>query len=120
MHSLGVLTEIFYWTQSYHSQINFLKLIQIIDGALSREEIGLKKGAKLLFFQVGKVSTEMHKSQGIALVAALLLVVVVGIVAPTVLETTSTELKISENQKRAVQDFYAAEAGLAEGQVRRR
>lgn len=52
-------------------------------------------------------------NQGFALVAALLLVVVVGIVAATVLQTTSTEIKISGNQKRAVQEFYAAEAGLA-------
>lgn len=52
--------------------------------------------------------------------AALLLVVVVGIVAATVLQTTSTEIKISGNQRQAVQDFYAAEAGLAEGQARLR
>ena len=64
-------------------------------------------------------SREVH-SQGFALVAALLLVVVVGITATTVLQTTSTELKISGNQRQAVQDFYAAEAGLAEGQARLR
>lgn len=60
------------------------------------------------------------RNQGFALVAALLLVVVVGIVAATVLQTTSTEIKISGNQRQAVQDFYAAEAGLAEGQARLR
>jgi len=59
-------------------------------------------------------------NQGFALVAALLLVVVVGIVAATVLQTTSTEIKISGNQRQAVQDFYAAEAGLAEGRARLR
>ncbi|MDA0737600.1 MAG: PilX N-terminal domain-containing pilus assembly protein [Nitrospirae bacterium] len=58
--------------------------------------------------------------QGFALVAALLLIVVVGIVAATVLQTTSTEIKISGNQRQAVQDFYAAEAGLAEGRARLR
>ncbi len=60
------------------------------------------------------------QTQGFALVAALLLVVVVGIVAATVLQTTSTEIKISGNQRQAVQDFYAAEAGLAEGRARLR
>lgn len=60
------------------------------------------------------------RNQGFALVAALLLVVVVGIVAATVLQTTSTEVTISGNQRQAVQDFYAAEAGLAEGRARLR
>ena len=60
------------------------------------------------------------RCQGFALVSALLLVVVVGIVAATVLQTTSTEIKISGNQRQAVQDFYAAEAGLAEAKARLR
>ncbi len=60
------------------------------------------------------------RNQGFALVAALLLVVVVGIVAATVLQTASTEIKISGNQRQAVEDFYAAEAGLAEGKARLR
>ncbi len=55
---------------------------------------------------------------GFALVAALLLVAVVGIVTATVLQTTSTEVQISANHKRAVEDFYAAEAGLAEARLR--
>jgi len=65
-------------------------------------------------------SFNLKSRQGFALVAALLLVVVVGIVAATVLQTTSTEITISGNQRRAVQEFYAAEAGLAEGQARLR
>ncbi|MCH7614243.1 MAG: hypothetical protein IH978_00645 [Nitrospinae bacterium] len=68
--------------------------------------------------QAGRTLTVYHGHQGFALVAALLLVVVVGIVAATVLQTTSTEIKISGNHRRAVQDFYVAEAGLAEGQAR--
>jgi len=58
--------------------------------------------------------------QGFALVAALLLIVVVGIVTATVLQTASTEIKISGNQRQAVENFYAAEAGLAEGMARLR
>ncbi len=57
---------------------------------------------------------------GFALVAALLLVAVVGIVTAVVLQTTSTEVRISGNHKLAVQAFYAAEAGLAEARVRLR
>lgn len=63
---------------------------------------------------------EQNRDQGFALIAALLLIVVVGIVATSVLQTTSTEMKISGNQRQAVQDFYAAEAGLAEGLARLR
>ncbi len=70
--------------------------------------------------QAGRTLTVYPGNQGFALVAALLLVVVVGIVAATVLQTTSTEIKISGNHRRAVQDFYVAEAGLAEGQARLR
>jgi len=76
----------------------------------------------------GKMRSQSHtaiqssgeKERGIALVASLLLVVVVGIVGATVLETTSTEIKISGNYREAVQNFYAAEAGIAEGQARLR
>lgn len=57
---------------------------------------------------------------GFALVAVLLLMAVVGVVTATVLQTTSTEIRISANHKRAVQDLYAAEAGLAEARSRLR
>ncbi len=57
---------------------------------------------------------------GFALVAVLLLVAVVSLVTATVLQTTSTEIQISENHKQAVQEFYAAEAGLAEARSRLR
>ena len=53
-------------------------------------------------------------NSGFALVAVLLLVAVVSLVTATVLQTTSTEIQISGNHKQAIQEFYAAEAGLAE------
>ena len=58
--------------------------------------------------------------RGFALVAVLLLVAVVSLVTATVLQTTSTEIQISGNHKQAVQEFYAAEAGLAEARSRLR
>ena len=62
----------------------------------------------------------MNYNRGFALVAVLLLMAVVGIVTATVLQTTSTEIRISGNHKQAVQEFYAAEAGLAEARSRLR
>ena len=59
-------------------------------------------------------------NRGFALVAVLLLMAVVGIVTATVLQTTSTEIQISGNHKQAVQELYAAEAGLAEARSRLR
>lgn len=62
----------------------------------------------------------MNDSPGFALVAVLLLVAVAGLVTATVLQTTSTEIRISGNHKQAVQELYAAEAGLAEARSRLR
>lgn len=62
----------------------------------------------------------MNDDQGFALVAVLLLVAVASLVTATVLQTTSTEIQISGNYKQAVQEFYAAEAGLAEARSRLR
>ena len=64
--------------------------------------------------------SNMTHNRGFALVAVLLLMAVVGIVTATVLQTTSTEIQISANHKQAVQDLYAAEAGLAEARSRLR
>ena len=61
---------------------------------------------------------KVEREPGFALVAVLLLMAVVGIVTATVLQTTSTEIQISGNHKQAVQDLYAAEAGLAEARSR--
>ncbi|RMH03350.1 MAG: hypothetical protein D6704_12700 [Nitrospirae bacterium] len=55
---------------------------------------------------------------GIALVAVLVLLVILGVLGIVVLETISMELLLSGHHRTAVQAFYAAEAGLAEMQVR--
>ena len=60
----------------------------------------------------------LDNSKGSALIAALLLVAVSGIMGATILFATSTDLQISGNYRRAIQSFYAAEAGLAETQRR--
>jgi hypothetical protein len=60
----------------------------------------------------------LDNSKGSALIAALLLVAVSGILGATILFATSTDLQISGNYRRAIQTFYAAEAGLAETQRR--
>ena len=62
----------------------------------------------------------MNDSQGIALIAALILIAIVGIVGAMVLQSTSTEVAISGYHRRAVEGLYAAEAGLAEAQTRLR
>ncbi|MDR4494109.1 MAG: hypothetical protein R3B74_06760 [Nitrospirales bacterium] len=51
---------------------------------------------------------------GGALLAALILVALSGIMGATILFATSTDIHISGNYRRAVQSLYAAEAGLAE------
>jgi len=63
----------------------------------------------------GKVSNEEN---GGALLAALILVAISGIMGAAILFATSTDLQISGNYRRAVQSLYAAEAGLAETQRR--
>ncbi|MDE0144658.1 MAG: PilX N-terminal domain-containing pilus assembly protein [Nitrospira sp.] len=65
-------------------------------------------------------SSDGNVAGGFALVAVLLLLAVAGLVTATVLQTTSTEIRISGNHKQAVQELYAAEAGLAEARSRLR
>lgn len=55
--------------------------------------------------------------KGVALIAVLLLIVVVGIISATILETTTTEISISKSFKSSVQSFYLAEAGLQEARA---
>jgi hypothetical protein len=62
--------------------------------------------------------TLLANRKGSALIAALLLVAVSGILGATILFATSIDLQISGNYRRAIQTFYAAEAGLAETQRR--
>ena len=54
----------------------------------------------------------LDNRKGSALIAALLLVAVSSILGATILFATSTDLQISGNYRRAIQSFYAAEAGL--------
>ncbi len=63
-------------------------------------------------------SALLGNSKGSALIAALLLVAVSSIMGATILFATSTDLQISGNYRRAIQTFYAAEAGLVEVQRR--
>ncbi len=62
----------------------------------------------------------VSRARGFVLVAVLLLIAVVSVVTVTVLQTTSTEIRISGIHRRTVQEFYAAEAGLAEARSRLR
>ena len=50
----------------------------------------------------------LNDGNGSALIAALLLVAVSGIMGATILFATSTDLQISGNYRRAIQTFYAA------------
>ena len=56
--------------------------------------------------------------KGMALLGALVLIALVGIVTGRVLQSTSTEIAISGYHKRSVEGLYAAESGLAEAQAR--
>jgi Tfp pilus assembly protein PilX len=57
---------------------------------------------------------------GIALVAGLLVVVVLLLLGTTAVLTSTTDLKISSNNKTGVQAFFAAEAGIEEARARLR
>ncbi|WP_447970279.1 PilX N-terminal domain-containing pilus assembly protein [Nitrospira sp. M1] len=59
-------------------------------------------------------------TQGVALIAALILMAVLSVMGATVLTATSTEITISGNYRRGVERFYHAEAGIAEGRARLR
>jgi type II secretory pathway pseudopilin PulG len=59
-------------------------------------------------------------NQGVALIAALVLVGMVTLIAATILQTTSTEIATSGHFKSAVQSLYSAEAGIEEARARLR
>ncbi len=70
------------------------------------------------WFRVTGFGLGCRNIKGGALIAALLLVAISGVMGATILFATSTDLQISGNYRRAIETFYAAEAGLAETQVR--
>lgn len=63
---------------------------------------------------VQSIQRPSEREAGGALLAALILVAISGIMGATILFATSTDIHISGNYRRAVQSLYAAEAGLAE------
>ncbi|UCE64634.1 MAG: pilus assembly PilX N-terminal domain-containing protein [Nitrospirota bacterium] len=58
--------------------------------------------------------------QGIALLAALILMTIVGLMGTSILIATSTEISISGNYRRGKEAFYLAEAGIEEVRARLR
>ena len=62
----------------------------------------------------------LEDRQGLALLAALILIAVVGVMGATVLMATSTEITISGNYRRGIEAFYLAEAGVEEARARLR
>jgi hypothetical protein len=71
---------------------------------------------KRFFSKIG--ARPCGNSTGGALIAALLLVAISAIMGATILFATSTDLQISGNYRRAMETFYAAEAGIAETTIR--
>ena len=66
------------------------------------------------------MDNNLKNTQGIALVAALILMAVLSVIGATVLTATSTEIAISGNYRRGIEAFYLAESGIAEGRARLR
>ena len=65
-----------------------------------------------------KVQNVLRRQQGVALLAALILMAVVGVMGASVLMATSTEMTISGNYRRAVEAFYLAESAVEEARAR--
>ena len=57
---------------------------------------------------------------GLALLAALILMTIVGLMGTSILIATSTEITISGNYRRGIEAFYLAEAGVEEARARLR
>ena len=67
-----------------------------------------------------KIQGVLGESQGVALLAALILMAIVGVMGASVLIATSTEITISGNYRRGIEAFYLAEAGIEEATRYRR
>ena len=68
-----------------------------------------------------KKTQSMHLNcHGLALVAALILVIIVGLMGTSILIATSTEITISGNFRRGIEAFYVAEGGIEEARARLR
>ena len=60
----------------------------------------------------------LGESQGVALLAALILMTVLGLMGTSIFMAISTEITISGNFRRGVEAFYLAEAGIEEARAR--
>ena len=67
-----------------------------------------------------KIQKTLGDPHGVALVAALILMAIVGVMGASVLIATSTEITISGNFRRGIEAFYVAEAGVEEARARLR
>ena len=65
-----------------------------------------------------KIQKVSRGQRGVALLAALILMAVVGIMGASVLMATSMEITISGNYRRAVEAFYLAESAAEEARAR--
>ena len=60
------------------------------------------------------------EQSGLALLAALILITIVGLMGTSIMIATSTEITISGNYRRGIEAFYLAEAGVEEARARLR
>ena len=65
-----------------------------------------------------KIQNISRGQRGVALLAALILMAVGGVMGSSVLMETSTEITISGNYRRAIEAFYLAESAVAEARAR--
>ena len=64
------------------------------------------------------MSSVHNNEEGIVLIITLALLAIIALVATVVVNTTSTDIKISSNYKRSIQAFNEAEAGTEEARAR--
>jgi hypothetical protein len=89
---------------------------------LSRERarVRVKAPKKSLCNYSRKNQSLLLERHGIALLAALILMTIVGLMGTSILIAISTELTISGNYRRGIEAFYLAEAGVEEARARLR